>query len=38
MGNKIIDLLHILDTWSTQDIETLIALLQDYLNNERKEH
>ena len=37
-GNTILDLLKMFDSWSTQDIETLIALLQDYLNTERKKH
>jgi hypothetical protein len=36
-GNTILDLLKMFDNWSTQDIETLISLLQDYLNTERKE-
>lgn len=35
-GNTILDLLKMFENWPTQDIETLIALLQDYLNTERK--
>ena len=35
-GNKILELLPIIETWNTQDIETLISLLQDYLKTERR--
>jgi hypothetical protein len=35
--NKILDLLKDIETWNTQDIESLISLLQDYLQTERKD-
>lgn len=38
MGNKILELIPEIETWNTQDIETLISILQDYIDNERKDH
>ena len=35
MGNKILEFLKVIEQWNTQDIETLISLLQDYIKTER---
>lgn len=35
MGNRILELLPEIESWNTQDIESLISLLQDYLKTER---
>lgn len=38
MGNKIYKILVEIDTWSTRDIETLINLLNEYLETERSDN
>lgn len=35
MTNTIFEIISIVETWKTRDIQTLIDILQDYIENER---
>jgi hypothetical protein len=35
MNNTILEILQDIETWNTQDIKTLVSLLQEYLQTER---
>lgn len=38
MSNTIFEIISIVETWKTRDIQTLIDILQDYIENERMTH
>lgn len=38
MGNKILEFLKVIEQWNTQDIQSIVSLLEEYLQTERKDH